>query len=181
MLALIIIAHPNTGSLIGARVMSRWCALALGVTILSGHSSAQAQQTPVIQTITRWGLLGTWAVDCDKPGKDGSRLTYALRNGVPASVRDLGGGRRDIADIGRAFVNPDGSLVMRLDFSSVIGSRYVTLIRGPDAKIRATVSQGADGSYTILDGKFVHDGAPTRWQARCNAPQSLRLDRRYDA
>ena len=155
---------------IGARVVSRWCALAFGATILSGHSSAQAQQPSVIQTITRWGLLGTWAVDCDKPSKDGSRVTYEIRNGRPAYVRDLGGGRRDIADIGRAFVNPDGSLVTRLDFSSVIGERYVTLIRGPDAKIRAKVNQGANGSYTVFDGKTVHDGVPTRWQARCNAP-----------
>ena len=152
--------------------MSRWCALALGVTILSGHSSAQAQQTPVIQTITRWGLLGTWAVDCDKPGKDGSRVTYEVRNGRPAIVRDLGGGRRDIADIGRAFVNPDGSIVMREDFSSVIGSRYLTLIRSPDPKIRTTANQGTDGSYTVKDGKFVNDGVPTKWLARCSVPKT---------
>jgi hypothetical protein len=155
----------------GARAMSRWCALALGVIILSGHSSAQAQ-TSVIQTITRWGLLGTWAVDCDKPGKDGSRVTYEVRNGRPVSVRDLGGSRRDIADIERVMVDSDGSLQMRLDFSSAIGTRYVTIIRGSDAKIRAKVNQGADGSYTVRDGKTVHDGVPTRWQARCSAPQS---------
>ena len=149
--------------------MYRMCALALGVPILFGHSSAQAQ-TAVIQTLTRWGLLGTWAVDCNQPGKDGSMVTYEVRNGKPALVRNLGGSRRDIADITRAWAHTDGSLEMTVEFSSAIGKRYVTLIRGPDTKIRAKINQGADGSYSILDGKTVHDGAPTKWQARCNAP-----------
>jgi hypothetical protein len=149
--------------------MSRWCALALGVTILFGHASAQAQAS-TIETITRWGLLGTWAVDCDKPGKDGSRVTYEIRNGRPAVVRNLGGGRRDIADIERVMLDSDGSLQMREDFSSVIGSRYLTLIRSPNPKIRTKANQGADGSYTVKDGKFVSDGVPTRWLARCSAP-----------
>jgi hypothetical protein len=151
--------------------MFRWCALAFVVTILCAHSSAQAQ-TSLIQTITRWGLLGTWAVDCDKPGKDGSRIAYRVRDGKAEHVRDLGGSRRDIADITRVMLNPDGSLEMRLEFFSAIGARYVSLIRSPDA-IRAKFSMSADGAYTVRDGKFVHDGMPTRWQARCNAPQSL--------
>jgi hypothetical protein len=152
--------------------MSRWCALAFGIAILFGHSSAQAQ-TSVIQMITSWGLLGTWALDCDKPGKDGSRVAYRVRNGKVELVRDLGGSRRDIADIARTMLNPDGSLEMREEFFSAIGARYVTLIRSPDEKIRAKFSMSADGAYTVRDGKFVHDGAPTRWQARCNAAQSL--------
>lgn len=72
-----------------------------------------------------------------------------------------------MADIERVMVN-DGSLQMRLDFSSAIGTRYVTLIRGPDAKIGAKANQAANGSYTVRDGKTVHDGVPTRWQTRCN-------------
>jgi hypothetical protein len=141
-------------------------ALALVVLAASIHG-AQAQN--ITQTLSKWGLLGTWALDCSKPasGSNGY-LTYAIRRaGQVSHERDFGD-RQDINEVQQARTGLGGRLELVVDFKDLGQTRKFTLLMGPDGRIRAMANSKADGSEpTITGGKFTANGADTPWQVRC--------------
>jgi hypothetical protein len=145
----------------------RWLVLGFAVVGSFGISSTPRAET-INQTITKWGLLGTWAVDCKAPAdRDHTRATYAIRAGKPVHLRNWGDGKDD-SPILAATIAPDQSIELRINFISIKQIRDFALLRGSDQRIRAKYSRAPDGTYAIFDGKTVPDGDETRWQARCN-------------
>jgi hypothetical protein len=126
----------------------------------------RAQTTNEI--LTRWGLLGTWSVNCTKSSGQGlgARLTYVIRQGKPVHLRDFGD-RRDESPILRATLAPDQSIELRVNFISLKEIREFAFTRGPDQRIRVKYNRGPKGDYSIFDGKFVANGAEAPWQSRC--------------
>jgi hypothetical protein len=141
-------------------------ALAL-VVLAAPIDGAQAQN--VTQTLSRWGLLGTWALDCSKPasGSNGY-LTYAIRRaGQVSHERDFGD-RQDVNEVQQARTGLGGRLELVVDFKDLGQARKFTLLMGSDGRIRAMSNSKADGSEaTIIDGKFTANGSNTPWQVRC--------------
>ncbi|MEP7030006.1 MAG: hypothetical protein ABI830_03645 [Pseudolabrys sp.] len=117
--------------------------------------------------ITRWGLLGTWMVQCGPPLSPADQLSYAIRQGKPVHNRNLRDGGEETFNITRAAVAPDQTLELQINYGSKIGVRDLGFIRGPDKRIRVKYNRKSDGTYVIFDGKFVANGALSVWQARC--------------
>ena len=122
----------------------------------------------VTETITKWGLLGSWSIDCSARATDAgsSHLAYQIREGKPVQIRNMGKDGDDVSVISRATIGPDGSLEVRIEREG--GRRSdIVFVRGPNRQIRAKVNRQADGTYIIRDAKFVSNGTPTKWQTRC--------------
>ena len=92
----------------------------------------------VADTATRWGLIGTWALDCSMPasGSNGY-LTYAVRGaGKVAHEREFGD-RRDTNDVQQARTGIDGTLDLVVHFPVLNQTRKFTMMMGSDRRIRA--------------------------------------------
>jgi len=126
----------------------------------------------VADTMQRWGLLGTWAVDCGQPGREGApHTTYARRDGDKAAIerRYADPTRNDVSSIGTAVIAADGTITLTLDVPGSTQTRTVSLVKS-GGRIRAMSDRtiGTNG-YHVRDGRFAHDGTETPWHNRCDA------------
>ena len=144
----------------------RLVAVALLASLVS--SGASLAQT-VAATASKWGLLGTWQIDCAAAisGSNGA-LKYVVRGGKLFHDRDFGGGKTDSSAVTSARANPDGTLELTIPFASLSQTRQFAFVRAADGRIRAFYNKNVDTEeYSIRDGKFTANGNVTPWQTRC--------------
>ena len=142
------------------RILHAFVAAALWVVPVG---AASAQDSAVARTMRGWGLFGTFAVNCRV---DGWRLTWGV-NGAGRAVhnRYRNGRFLDSSRISRARVTRNGWLAVTIAFRN--GSRVNVIRRGPDGRIRAWINYAVkDRSYSVRNGRLIHNGAPTPWQER---------------
>jgi hypothetical protein len=138
--------------------VAAWLALADG---------AAAQS--VADVASRWGLIGTWSLDCSKPasGSNGY-LSYAVRAGGKVAHERNFGDRSDTNDVQQARTGHGGTLELVVHFPALNQTRKFTMLMGPDGRTRAMSNSRIDGTeVTIKAGKFTANGAITPWQTRC--------------
>jgi hypothetical protein len=140
-------------------------AMALACTVITGRQSLAAS---ALETSRQWGLIGTWAVDCQSPpGERNIYLTYEIgKDGKLLHKRDFGVGQ-DTNDVLRARVASKGELQLVVNFSQLSETRTYTLMMGGDGRIRALTNRDSKGRYTIRNGRLLANGNPTPWQSRC--------------
>ena len=133
---------------------------------IASAGSAKAQS--VADAATRWGLIGTWSLDCTKPASSSNGyLMYVVRAGKVVHERDFGD-RRDTNDVQQARTGTGGALDLVVHFPALNQTRKFTMMMGPDRRIRALSNSRIDGTdQTIKDGKFTANGGTTPWQSRC--------------
>jgi hypothetical protein len=131
-------------------------------------ATGAAAQT-VADTLQRWGLIGTWSLDCSKPASSGNGyLSYVARAGGKVAHERNFGDRSDSNDVQRASTGVGGMLDLVVHFPGLNQTRKYTMLMGPDRRIRAMNNSRIDGTdQSITDGKFIHNGALTPWQTRC--------------
>jgi hypothetical protein len=140
------------------------CALA---ALLAPIQVAEAQN--IAETLSRWGLIGTWALDCGKPASNSNGyLSYVIRRaGQVSHERDFGD-RQDVNEVQQARTGLGGVLELVVHFPELSQTRKYTLMMGLDGRTRAIANSKADGTEpTIKDGKFTFNGSETPWQVRC--------------
>ena len=146
----------------------------VGVLLILGigeHAFAQtAQQRQVADTVRAWDLLGAWSLDCSRPpANDNGYLNYEIRGpGIAMHVRNFGTSS-DAHEVLEARPVEGGGLeiTVRFQFESGAQMRRWVLVKRDD-RIRAVSNVSVDnGSYSIRDGRFLHNGAETQWQKRC--------------
>jgi hypothetical protein len=130
-------------------------------------STELAPAQSAADTLRKWGLLGTWALDCSQPpSRQNSHLTYrATRDGRASHDRAFGD-TQDANEVLASTIAADGSLTLRVRFPSLSQTREFSFIKGADGRIRA-MSNRAGGDYSVKNGKFISNGLPTPWQTRC--------------
>jgi hypothetical protein len=133
---------------------------------LIADGSAKADSTT--DAVKRWGLIGTWAVDCGKPAARGNTyLSYAIEpDGIAVHSRDFGDGK-DSQEILAAEVTADGQLTLRIRFPQLGETREFSLLKGTDGRYRTMSNHDTKGGYSIRDGKFTFNGNRTPWLTRC--------------
>jgi hypothetical protein len=122
----------------------------------------------VAETASKWGLVGTWRLDCSKPvsSNDGA-LQYVVRGGKLFHDREFGD-RRDSNQVISATAKKDGSIEVIITFAAFPQTRQFSLIKGSDGRMRAVSNKDVNtNEYTIKDGKFTANGNTTPWQTRC--------------
>jgi len=131
---------------------------------------AAAQTDPPAEVLAKWGMLGTWAVDCSLPPSRANGYSTYEAEGTSDAVlrRDFGAELvRDRSQIQSARIAADGMLHMTINLASISQVRTNVFMKVGADGMRAFENRGADGSYTVRDGKFLHNGAPTLPQYRC--------------
>jgi hypothetical protein len=141
--------------------------LALVVLGVLATTEASLAQTNA-ETASRWGLFGTWRLDCSKPmSRSNPDLTYVVRSGKLVHDREFGDSR-DSSPVMSATRKADGSLELLVNFGSLSQTRQFSFIKGSDGRIRAISNKNVDtNEYSIKGGKFTANGNDTPWQTRC--------------
>jgi hypothetical protein len=136
------------------------------LAVLATPEAALAQST--VETASRWGLIGTWRLDCSLPAsRSDGELKYVVRGGSLYHDREFGDAR-DSSLVTSATRKADGSLELVVKFDSLNQTRQFSFIKGGDGRIRAISNRNvATNEYTIKDGKFTSNGNPPPWQTRC--------------
>jgi hypothetical protein len=139
----------------------------LVVTLLASADAAMAQKSP--DTLGRWGLLGTWALDCSKPASSSNGyLSYVADSAGKVSHNRDFGDRRDVNAVEQARTGRGGALELTVNFPGLSQTRKYTTVMGVDGRIRTMANSKADGTEpTIKGGKFTANGHDTPWQTRC--------------
>ena len=142
--------------------------LALVLVALAAPIHAAEAQS-IAETLSRWGLLGTWALDCSKPASSSNGyLSYAIRRaGQVSHERDFGD-RKDVNEVQQARLGLRGALELVVHFPGLSQTRQFTVLMGVDGRIRTIANSKVDGTEpTIKDGKFTATGGDSPWQVRC--------------
>lgn len=116
-----------------------------------------------------WGLLGTWALDCAKPAKNGKGNVISYE--ISASGELIYRRDHDAADnnaVRDARIASDHTLILSIEMPQYGQTRESGLNREADGSIRSLYNRGEDGSYSIRDSRFVANGAPTPRLRKCN-------------
>ncbi len=142
--------------------------LALAILFWLPLTGAARAETPAA-VAQRWGLIGSWSADCSLPAdRDrGTVLTYEIGADRRLMSRRRFGDTTDEAEVTDATVSADGTLNLRVHFSSLEQTREFGLKKQPDGSIRAIYNRSETGEYTIRDGKFTSDGRTTPPQLKC--------------
>src|SRR4051812_7923848 len=147
------------------RYLSRWITAALLWVAFTPLARAET----LAATVERWGLLGSWSVDCAlQPDRDkGAVLTYEIRPDGRLMYRRNFGEAKDESEVVSASVNAEGLLDLVVFFPSLHQTREFELLL-KDGSLRAIYNRSERGDYTIEDGKYVKTGAATPPQQRCD-------------
>ena len=126
----------------------------------------------VAETVTNWGLIGAWSLDCALPkdrGK-GTLLIYeTAADGGVIHVRDFGDAKEENKVLS-ANVSKDGVLNLRVSFPALKQIHELGFVKVKDGAIRATYNRDDRNHYSIRNGKFTFDGRPAPVQHRCDKP-----------
>jgi len=148
------------------RCLSRWITAALLWVAFASLAHAET----LAATVERWGLLGSWSVDCAlPPDRDkGMVLTYEIKPDGRVMYRRNFGEAKDDSEVVSATVNAEGLLNLMVFFPSLHQTREFGLLLTNEGRLRAIYNRSERGEYTIRDGKYVKTGAPTPLQQRCD-------------
>jgi hypothetical protein len=140
------------------------------MTLCAFASTAHAET--VADTLTNWGLIGAWSLDCALPkdrGK-GTLLIYeATADGGVIHVRDFGDEKEENKVLS-ANVSKDGVLNLRLFFPALKQTNELGFVKLKDGAIRAIYNRDDKNHYSIRNGKFAFDGRPAPVQHKCEKP-----------
>jgi hypothetical protein len=151
-------------------------ALAMASVEMANVETADAQS--VADTITQFGLIGTWAADCTQPASSSNFLTvYAIKPSgeVSRTYYDQPShiyNNYKITDAKRQA--PDMlSYEQVWDFegspANIAGDHVRVLLNMADGKFQIVSSQASDGSFFVQDRKFPGSSDESPWQSRCPA------------
>ena len=143
------------------------CRFSLVLSVVLATAEASWAQT-VAEIASRWGLLGTWRLDCSEPSSrsDGA-LRYVVGDGKLFHDRESGD-VRDSSPVMSATAKADGSIEIVVNLVSFSQTRQSSVVKGSEGRIRAVSNRNVDtNGYSIRDGKFTANGNDTPWQTRC--------------
>ena len=131
-------------------------------------STAPSRAETVIETATRWGLLGTWRVNCNAPPYffDPAE-TYVVRVTLLLIEQDAGSGKN--ADVVSAAVIQDGGRVeLTIDDPAGRKRRKNVLERNAEGRIRLLTSWDDDtGTFYVRNARMANGLRGFDWQQRC--------------
>ena len=155
------------------RVPARMLACIVASLVAGVHAPAATGQT-VAATMERWGLLGTWAINCTRPPSMVNGYISYVRSWDGKILHVQGLDHWSSREIIAASVTPDGLIELVADFGEAVGVWRWRLVKGADGRVRAMASSKIDGTgVTTRDGRSVHSGRETPWVSRCVGGRTL--------
>jgi hypothetical protein len=144
----------------------RWLALTIVSSLTIAHP---ASAETAAETVHKWGLIGSWSLDCSlAAGRNSSSLlAYEIVRDGRVMLRRNFGDTADESQVITAGVSGDGMLNLRVSFPSLKQTRESGFMMQPDGSMRTMYSRDLQGEYTIRDGKFTANGNPTPPLHKC--------------
>ena len=145
---------------------------ALGVLFLC-LASGSARAETVAATMSKWGLIGAWSVDCAAAAGQGTaaKLRYAAKpDGSVFHYRNFGDDKSS-DKVKAARITPEDWLELKVFFREIaVGEqdRTFALKRIRTGVIQAMYNRNAKGEHSVKDGKFTSNGKDTPLQHRCD-------------
>ncbi len=128
----------------------------------------EATASDAADAARKWGLIGSWAVDCSiPPDKTSPWIIYAIASGDRVMLRRDYGNRTDEQEVGAVEIAGDGNLLMRTFFPTLKQTRESAVAMAPDGSIRAVYNRNEQQEYTVRDGVFVANGNPAVSMRKC--------------
>ncbi len=144
-------------------VVLRCCLVA--ACVFAGMQCAWAESTA--EAAEKWGLLGTWALDCTKPpSRENGYLGY-VRDGEQILHKRNFGDLSDSHFVTGAKQLPGGGIEIVMDIAGLAQTRTMVLVKSGDGRSRTISNRDDAGKFSIRDGKFAANGKPAPWQTRC--------------
>jgi hypothetical protein len=146
---------------------------ALLVVFLS-LACGSARAETVAATMTKWGLLGAWSVDCAAAAGAGTaaKLRYVAKaDGSVFHYRNFGDDSSS-DKVKSARITPEDWLELKIFFKEIaVGEqdRTFALKRIRTGVIQAMYNYNAKREYSVKDGKFTSNGKDTPLQHRCDS------------
>jgi hypothetical protein len=143
--------------------------LAVFLTVACGSARAET----VAATMTKWGLMGDWSVDCGAAAGKGTaaKLRYAtMPDGSVLHYRNFGDGSSS-DKIKSARITPEGWLELKVFFKEIaVGQqdRTFALKRIKPGVVQAMYNYNAKREYSVKDGKFTSNGKEAPLQYKCD-------------
>jgi hypothetical protein len=142
---------------------------ALFLCLASGSASAQT----VAATMTKWGLIGSWSVDCAAAAGKGTaaKLRYVAKpDGSVFHYRDFGDDSSS-DKVKSARITSEDLLELKIFFREIaVGQqdRTFALKRIRTGVVQAMYNYNAKGEYSVKDGKFTSNSKDAPLQHRCD-------------
>jgi hypothetical protein len=115
--------------------------------------------------IKEFGLIGTWAVHCDKPiSKDNVFVTYELKDDTAQRITRTSMQDASTAAILGARIIDGVHLQQSWKLREFTFDQIIEMKAG---KYRLIVSKGGDGNVYYADGRSTGDGSETPWLEKC--------------
>lgn len=145
-------------------VRLRWAIALLAWLAASAPASAQT----IAETASRWGLVGSWRLNCKVPvDRNNADLKYVVRSGKLFHDREFGNSR-DSSVVMSAKLLPGGVIEIIVNFTSLSQVREFSFMKNGNNSIRAMSNRNVNtGEYSVKAGKFTSGGGTTPWQIRC--------------
>jgi hypothetical protein len=140
----------------------------LAIALLASSFASAASADDAVDVARAWGLIGTWAVDCDAPPVKGRGAIISYEVTAEGNLiyrRDHD--PSDVNEVATARVEPNQTLVLSIVLTRARQTRENGIVKTPDGSIRSIFNRGEDGSYTIREARFVANGNPTPQLRRC--------------
>jgi hypothetical protein len=151
--------------------MLRMCTVSAALALLVVLPDAARAAGPDEEAIRKFGLLGTWAVDCSKPvSGQNPYQTYAVKNGSVTRTLRMANERLDGTFDMRRLSLIGGNILAYNDRKQV-GSppSYDIHLEMSSGRFRSISSIQNDGKVMVKDSTFVASGAPTPVFEKCSA------------
>ena len=148
------------------RARARRLIAGIGFALLAGGVATADSDA---DGVTRFGLLGAWAVDCTRSSsRDNPHAFFAIsRSGHPTETIDMGPSVRFTAELRNVrLVGPDRLALVYVSIPE--GRSFDIVLVKVDGRFRSEQSVGRDGVALIKDGRFVFGGDPTPLFERCS-------------
>jgi hypothetical protein len=124
---------------------------------------------PADDAVRKFGILGTWAVDCSRPRSSTNPYqTYAI--GTPYPTRTLAmetKGLDGVFDMRKVRLAGSNRLAYTDVKQGGADKHFDVVLEIVNGRMRSLSSVANDGEVIIKDGKFVGSGAPTLVFQRC--------------
>ena len=148
--------------------MQKIAFLAIFLSLASGPARAET----VAATMTKWGLIGAWSVDCGAAAGQGTaaKLRYAAKpDGSVFHYRNFGDDKSS-DKVKSARITPEDWLELKIFFRGVAAGeqdRTFALKRIRTGVIQAMYNYNAKGEYSVKEGKFTSNGKDAPLQHKC--------------
>lgn len=120
-------------------------------------------------TATRWGLIGTWSLDCTQPAaRTNNYLSFAVNGANVVHNRNFGDAQ-DSNNVVSLKVTGD-LLEMEIFYPSLNPpqSRFIGVVKNGPNKMISQYNHDQSGNFTIKDFKLVSNGQPAPYLTKCS-------------